>query len=428
MRGIRVLDLTAVWAGPFATLLLADLGAEVICIESLQYFVRSVRGWIMRPTKEAVAKMGVFAGAYVDKDPGPRPWNRHANFNSLGRNKLSMTVDLKRPEGQEIFFRLVALSDVVVSNYATGTMDKLGIGYAVLKKVNPGMIVINMPSFGNTGPYREYRATGNHVEAFSGFTSLRGYRNMDVSTNSMTFHMDAATGPGAVFGILSALIQRRKTGHGQFIDLSQQENMLPHLGEYLMDYQMNHRIHGPIGNRDFFGSVQGCYPCRGDDQWIVLTLRHDGDWQGLVRAANTPAWVRDPRFATTLSRLQHQDALDQAIATWTCNLAPAEAMQLLQQEGVPAGPVLDERAAYADPHLQARGFFVRLTHKEAGTHDYPRYVWKYHNESQPEVHPPPCLGENNEYVYRHLLGVSGAEFERLVNERHIGEEYVSGNR
>ena len=179
LEGIRVLDITVVWAGPFATMLLADLGAEVIRVENIKHFPTATRGTMIRPTKAAMA--GSLGSSYPDREAGERPWNRFAWFNQTGRNKLSMTVDLTQPKGKEIFKDLIKISDIFIENNAAGTMEKLGLGHKELHWVKPDLIMISMPAFGNTGPYREYRGFAPIIESLSGHTWLRGYPGRDPS-------------------------------------------------------------------------------------------------------------------------------------------------------------------------------------------------------------------------------------------------------
>src|ERR671924_396069 len=238
LEGIRILDFTVVWAGPFATMLLADFGAEVIRVESLQYFPSVTRGLLPRPDKAVVRSLPGYAGAYPEHDPGPRPWNRHPMFNPHARNKHSMTVDLRRPKGRELFIKLVSVSDVLVENHSARFMENLGLTYDVLQGSKPDLIMVSMPAFGMSGPYKYYQGFGINVESVCGFTWLRSYPDGDLSDTSATLHMDAASGASAAFAILAALHYRRRTGKGQFIDFGQAENLMQQIGEILMDYTL----------------------------------------------------------------------------------------------------------------------------------------------------------------------------------------------
>ena len=430
LQGIRVLDMTAIWAGPAAAMLLADLGAEVIRVESIQFAPLTTRGGLLQPKSydELERHANPFFGSYVDFYPGTRPWNRFGGFNFAGRNKRSMTADLRRPEGVEIFKKVAASSDVVLDNYAFGVMDRLGLGYEALRAVNPRIITISMPLYGNSGPQKAATGAGSVVDAWSGFMAMRGYRDLDLGASQSTFHMDGATGPSACLAIIGAILERQRSGLGQFIDFSQSENMIQAAGEYFLDCQWNDRDPEPLGNRDRWGAIQGCYPCTGVDQWVVLTVTTNEEWQALGRVLGNAPWIADPRFATAEQRLQHHDEIDQLIADWSVMMDPDEAMRRLQTGGVAAARVLNERDAFFDPHIKARGFFIETTQSDSGTHLYPGHQWKALGTPLRADRPSPLLGEDNEYVYKELLGVSDAEYERLIDELHIGMDYLPGVR
>ena len=430
LTGIRVLDMTAIWAGPAAAMLLADLGAEVIRVESSQFAPMTTRGVLIHPQSydELEKHPNPFANSYVDFDPGERPWNRFGGFNAFNRNKRSVTADLRRPEGVEIFKKLVSISDVVLDNYAFGVMERMGLGDGPLREVNPRLINISMPLQGNSGPLKAATGTGAVVDSWSGFLAMRGYRDFDVGNAQATFHMDSTTPPGVAFAVLCALREREQSGLGQFIDFSQAENMIQSVGEYFLDAQWNHRAPKALGNRDRWGAIQGCYRCTGIDQWVVLTARTDREWRALGRALGDPAWIAEPRFGTSAQRLAHHHEIDRLITEWSSTLDSAEAMQRLQAAGVPAARVLNERDAFSDPHLQARGFFIEQTQAEAGTHRHPGHQWKMLSTPLRHDRPAPLLGEDNKYVYQELLGYSDAEIQRLTDELHIGTDYVPGLR
>ena len=428
LEGVRVIDMTASWAGPSATAMLSDLGAEVLRVESLQFFPVVTRGGVVRPTSKQ--QMEDFANplynGYVDFEPGDRPWNRFANFNSINRNKRSVTADLRRPEGLEIFKKFVEIGDVVVDNYAFGVMEKLGLGDSVLRAVNPRIVNVSMPLYGNTGRNRAISGMGTVVDSWSGFLTMRGYRDFDVGAAQISTHMDSASGPGTAFAVMLALRERERSGLGQFIDFSQSENMLQAVGEYFVDCQWNGRDPQALGDRDRWGGIQGAYRCVGNDEWVVLTARTDEEWRGLCRAMGDPEWSRDERFATAKQRYALHDEIDRHITEWTSTLPPYDAMYRLQAEGVAAAKVLNEEATLNDPHIKARGFFVEKTQADSGTHLYPGHQWKTTGPALRFDRPPPLLGEDNEYVYKTLLGYSNEEYKRLEDELHVGMDYLPG--
>ena len=423
LAGTRVLDQTIIWAGPYASMILGDLGAEVIRVESVQHFAFQTRGYTPHPTEEMVPSLGILGGGYVDSDPGEKPWNRYAVFNVTGRNKLSVTADLSRLEGVEIFKRLAAISDVVIDNSSYGVLGRLGLGYQELRKVRPDIICVSLPIFGNSGPYKQIAATGGAAEALSGMSSLHGYRNSEINETLGVLHMDAATGPGAAFAVLCALQYRKETGKGQFIDMSQFENMLAHTAELSLDAQMNGRIPEKLGNRDYWGGLQGCYPCK-RGTWVVLTVRDDADWARLQQALGAPPWTKDEKFATAPSRFQHHDEFDIHMGEWTSRHTDNQAMKILQKAGLPASKVADERAAYRDRHMKAREFFIPTDHPDSGSHPYPGHLWKYQGTPLRAGSPAPGLGQHNALIYKELLGYNDGEYDRLVKEKHIGDEYL----
>ncbi|HEY2105009.1 MAG TPA: CoA transferase [Candidatus Binataceae bacterium] len=424
LEGIRIVDLGLVAAMPYATMVLADMGAEVIRVETTQVFSNQTRGVLARPTREMAQQWITTAGGYPGRDPGERPWNRYPFFNYMARNKLGMTVDLRQPSGLEVFGRLVQISDAVMENNTPSSLERMGITYEWLRGIKPDIVFVRLSSFGQTGPCRDYRAFGLQTESFCGHDLLRRYRDRDPSHNSWAVPSDHAGGMSAAMGCMMALIRRRRTGRGELVDVSMVETFLNDIGHIVMDYTMNGRVQESLGNRDR-DAVQGAYRCRGDDRWIALTIATDEHWRGFIDAAGNPAWGHDPRFDTVCGRIRNQDALDPLIESWTLQHEHRAAAAILQSHGVPAGPVLDDADAYEDPHLQARGFFVRLNQADCGAHLYPGPPWKLSAASIEMRHPPVRLGEHNEYIYKNLLGYSDQEYRELEGQGHIGTEYAS---
>ena len=430
LDGIRVLDFTVVWAGPFAAMTLADLGAEVIRVESIQHLDLNTRGM---PKLPPVVMAGARGRYYPNKQAGEHPWNRTGMFNYAGRNKLSMTVDLTRKEGLDYFFKLVSVSDVLIDNNAAATLAKLGITYERLRKVRPDIVMLQFPNYGTTGPYRNYKGYGANVEAFVGHTWLRGYPDSDPSNTYIVYHADAAAAQTAAFAIMAALHHRSRTGQGQYIDLSQGEAMVHHLSQAVMDYSMNGRVQGSLGNRHPYLAPHGAYRCKGDpspgsgqgDAWVAIAVRNDEEFSRLCKEMGWPELATDERFTTGLARLKHQDELDEAIGAWTATLDKDEVMRRLQRAGVPAGALLTPHGAFKDPHLRARGFFQTVTHPEAGTHEYASPFIRLSKTPLSIRRPAPCLGEHNHHLYRGLLGVDTETFANLRTEGHVGEVYAA---
>lgn len=422
LQGIRVLEFGVVWAGPYCAAFLAGLGAEVIKVESTKVFISMTRGQIPRPTKEDLQNLPPGVGATPGRVPGERPWNRMPLFNAHASNKLGMTVDLLQPRGREALQRLIAVSDVIVENNPTETMEKLGISYEMLQEQNPSIIMLRMPAYANEGPYQNHRSFGFHIEGVVGHTLLRGYADMDPSAVTSVLMGDAASGTQGAFAVLSALHQRRRTGKGQLIELSQAENLIPFMGEAFMDYSMNGRNQSTMGNRHP-SAIQGCYPCQGDDRWVCITINDDNDWRSLCQAMGDPAWTQEEGFCDPVERYRRHDEIDAKISVWTKSLEPFEIMRLLQERGVAAGPVMDQRDAYADPHLDQRGAFEEVYQVDTGTHFYPGAPYKMSETPVKIRRGPVRLGEDNEYVYQELLGYTPKEYSILEEEGHIGMDY-----
>ena len=424
LDGLRVLGNTYTWAGPYAAMMLADLGAEVILIESTQHWQWNTRGYIPRPSREVIRGMGTTGGSYVDKEPGDRPWNRNGLFNSHARNKLGMTVDLTLPDGVELFKRLVSASDAVIENGTPGIMHKLGVGYEDLVKVKPDLVMVSSAGMGGSGPYTEQRGFGSQFEDISGFGWLRSYPDRDLADAPSTTHSDAAAGAAMVFACVAAIHNRDRTGRGQWVDMSQVENLIPQIASAVMDFTMNGRVRGPIGNRHPSMAPHGAYPCLGDDRWVAISVATDGQWSALRQAMGDPEWSRDPALDIAIGRWKRQDEIDPKITEWTRRHAPEEIMHLLQAVGVPAGAVMNDGDLWGDPHLWARGFFRLMTQADSGTHWYPGPVWQL-SETPVEFRlPPVALGEHNEYVYQGLLGVDAEGYAALESEGHVGMDFA----
>ncbi|MDO8636815.1 MAG: CoA transferase [Dehalococcoidia bacterium] len=414
LEGIRVIDLTISWAGPKVTQCLADMGAEVIKVESIQY-VDAQRG-----------RNRVHPGMchYADNEPGQRPWNRYDAANQINRNKLSTTLDLTRPQGTQIFKKLVAIADVVVDSFSPRVMAKFGLDYDALKAIKHDIIAMSMPAFGMSGPYRDYISWGNMLECLVGLASARGYPDSE----PFMYHAysDPICGLTGAFALQLALHHRETTGEGQFIDLAQLEAFTPLSAELIFDYEMNERIHTPMGNRHSYMAPHSVYRCRGDDNWIAISVSSDHEWQGLIEALGRPYWAADVKFSTSLSRWQHQDELNGLIQAWACSQDKYEAMHRLQAAGVPAGALLSEKEQFENPHLKERGIFEKVTHPDAGTHFYPGTTWKLSKTPGHIRLPAPLLGEHNELVLGKLLGLSNEEIATLKANQIIGDEPVDG--
>ncbi|MBI3953603.1 MAG: CoA transferase, partial [Chloroflexi bacterium] len=349
LHGVRIADLTGVWAGTFATLLLADLGAEVIKQENPFVWQPNTRGRKVKITPEMLPGGLAWNTGYPHNEPGPRPWNYTPTFVQLYRNKRSFTVDIRKPEGKDILRRLIAVSDVVMENSSPGTMEKLGITYDWLRGIRDDIIYVRMPAFGSSGPYRDARALGVHLESAIGHALLRGYPDTDPSNLSAIFVADYLAGSQTALATMMALWHRWRTGRGQLVEVAQAETAMPALAQAFMDWALNGQLQAPGGNRSLYGAAPcGVYPCRSvglasecGDRWIALAVADEDQWEALRKLMGDPEWARAPELATAGGRAERQDLLDARMGAWTAQFDDYELMHLLQGAGIAAMPVLE---------------------------------------------------------------------------------------
>jgi crotonobetainyl-CoA:carnitine CoA-transferase CaiB-like acyl-CoA transferase len=401
LAGVRVLDLTHAWAGPFATQLLADYGAEVIKIETCD-----------RPDMLRFSTLPV-------GDSRPDVYNRGGWFQYLGRNKLSLTLDLKHPQGQELFKRLAAQSDVVIENFSARVMRRLGLEYAVLQAVNARLIMISMPGYGTVGPYKDFVAFGEMIEPFAGLSELTGYADRAPLRLAVAYP-DPVAGLHAALATLLALRQRRHTGAGQHIHIPHREPITRMLGEAVLDFTVNGRTQHRIGNQHRAWAPHGCYPCHGQERWIAIAVRNDAEWIALCQVFGEPDWARDPRFANSFRRWSHADVLDRHVAGATQLWKATILTTRLCAAGIPAGVVQTNRDLFCDVHLHARQAFWAMAHPLAGTYPYPAPSTRLPGAPPRLTRPAPNLGEHNRDLLTRLLGLSSAEVQDLEATGVIG--------
>jgi len=395
LSGVRILDITRYAAGPQITLLLAFMGAEVIKVESMANIDH------FRREESAV----VFGSARASTDC----------FNSLNANKLSISLDLSTTEGVELAKRLVHISDVVVDNFRAGIMDKLGLGYDVLKEIKRDIIMLSASSHGATGPEKGYIAYAVTMGALSGLSEVTGYTGGPPVI--MRSSADLRPGTTAAFAILAALNYREETGEGQFIDFSAREALSCGIGEIIMDYTMNGRVRTHNGNRDDIMAPHNCYRCDGEDKWVSIAISNDNEWAALCQAIGNPAWAEDERFSDQLSRWQHQEELDKLVEAWTNTHTHYEVMNILQTAGVAAAPSFSNEELFNDPHCRERECFATVQHPEEGELYVLTPPWKFSATPARVTSPAPLLGEHTEYVLTELLGMPEEEISRLIAEK-----------
>lgn len=426
LEGIRIAEITVVWAGPHVTQVLAEWGADVIRVEPITHVQPYSRGGERVTSKEVsrrTAETGTLTGAYIDCDPADEPWNRNNAFNSHSRNKRSMACDIMLPEGKEAFLRLIEKVDVLIENNVPITIERAGITYDVLKELNPRLIMLRVPAYGLSGPYKNYRGFGTHVEGMIGHHWLRGYPDGSPDETGEAFTADALAGVMGAFAVTSALLKRHETGVGQQIEMPLAEAFLPALGEWILDYTMNGRVAPPQGNLHRTHAPHSVYPTQGEDQWIAIDVETDEEFRALCDVLGTPELLADERFQTVAGRKQHEAALDRALAEATKSWVNDDLFHRLQAAGVIAGSVHDEAALMESPQLRDRGFFEDLTISGIGTHTYPGIMTKWVNTPNHLRTPPPRIGEHNEEIYIDLLGYSREEYDDLVARGLVGTTY-----
>jgi crotonobetainyl-CoA:carnitine CoA-transferase CaiB-like acyl-CoA transferase len=401
LYGIRVLDLTMAWAGPYGTRLLADMGAEVIKIEA-------VNNWDL---------LRIFTGQNPSVE---QVWNKSPYFNSLNRNKYGCVLNLSNPRGRDIFLRLIAMSDVVVENFRAEVMEKLGLTYETLAAVNDEIIVVSMPGHGRSGPERDYVTYGTTIEMLSGLAHLTGYEGGPPQKTGIAYP-DPLAGVAAAGAVAVALWDRRRSGRGQYIEVAQRENLINVIGEYILGFSMSGAEPVRRGNRHRSVAPHGCYRCAGEDEWITLACETDAQFEALCAAMGQPALASEERFADVVSRYHNQDEVDEIVGGWTRGKTKEAAAQALQTAGVPVMPVLSVPEVFSDEQIRTRGFFEEVTHSIAGSWEIEGPHWRM-SESPGHVRlPAPTFGEHNEYVFRELLGLSEEEIAAL------GAEGVTGS-
>jgi benzylsuccinate CoA-transferase BbsF subunit len=421
LAGVRVLAQGLVWAGPFATVILADLGAEVIEIESIQH---------LNPTRTQmrhipdVVMQGPGGSYYLNRDGSEGFWDRQAWFNYGKRGCLSATFDLSGERGHELFLELVRKADVFLENNAANVVDNLGIGWDVLHAANPQLIMVRFPGFGIGGPYKHYKGYGLQMEAVAGHTMVRGYPGRDPSTTPMSLHGDPNAGAHVAWAVQAALLARRRTGQGQLVELSQSEAVLHHIAYDVLDYEFNGRERGQRGNDHPAFAPYGVFPCAGEDRWIAIACTSDAAFAALMSQLDAAEFADDERFATTIARLRNRTAVNDLVAERTRPLKAEDLARALQARGVAAAALAHQQEMHTDEHLAARGFFNPITHPAAGTHLYPGPLGKLANTADgPPFRPAPTLGQHNEYVYKDIIGLSDQDYQKLVDDDIIGTIY-----
>ncbi|MBW2270962.1 MAG: CoA transferase [Deltaproteobacteria bacterium] len=399
LAGLRVANFGWGWLGPVAGQTLALLGAEVYKIES-------------RARIDITRTIPPFGGGISDPD---RSLQNHASWAGNG----SVTLNLKKEEAQQLARQLVAESDVVFENFGPGVMERLNLGYEALRAVRPDIVMVSAPAAGLFGPLKEIRTYGMSLSSITGLDSLTGYCGGPPIPMENAF-ADPLGGVVAALGALLALEHRRRSGRGQHVDFSQQEGILPMVAPALMDYAMNGRVAGPIGNRHPLAAAapHELFRCAGEDRWIAIAVHGEEEWRGLVATMGDPLWARTPEFASAERRIANIDTLHERIGEWTRDFDDTALAEELQRSGVAATPVLGVADLLTHPQFQARGTFPEVAHPLGFKETlYGAYVKL--SGVAPPVRPGPIMGQDNDRVFKELLGISDGDVRRLVEEQVI---------
>lgn len=402
LSGVRIIEPGQVWALPYAISPLAAYGAEVIKVESA-----------VRPDSSRGSPQ---PGSQV----GDQPWNNGGMYHEANRNKLGISLDLNTDRGKELFKELVSVSDVVAQNFPPRVMRNFGLDYPELRKIKPDIIVLDSTAYGSSGPWENYIGYGSSLQAVTGLTYLTGYEDSGPVQGGILFN-DTLGALNATYAILLALAHRERTGQGQWIDLSQYEAGVAHLGEAFMEYEMNGVAPTRRGNSHPDHAPYGLYPCAGDDGWVSITVTSDAEWANFVRAVGE-AWASNRDWETAESRLSQRKSLDEAIGRWTSDKDKHEVMHLLQSGGVACGAVYNTRDIATDAHHVDRGFFEISKHPEpVGPRPHSAPLFGLTGVDRPPDRLAPRFGEANRKVFQELLGRTDQEYDELMDQQVISD-------
>ncbi len=403
LHGVRVADFSAHAAGPFAGLMLAELGAEVIRVESA-------------------------ARLDITRRPHTMYGKPASSFEQVNANKLSVCLNLKQPQAVALALELAKVSDLVLENFRPGVMERLGLGYQQLRQVKPDIILVSISANGQSGPERRYAGYAPMFAAVGGLGHLTGYP--DGPPVELRHPMDHTGGMMAAFCAVVAL--HAKSPHlpfgkggsggislGQWVDVSVRDVATSFIGPALLDYAMNDREECRRGNQDDAMAPHGVYRCRGQDAWASIAVGSDQEWHGLRHALGNPPWAEEPRFADGYRRWVNREYLDRFLEQWTIQFTPQEVTQRLQQAGVAAFPSLSASQLMKDPHLLAREAFPVVEHPDKGRQRAVAPPWRFSSTPARVDRWTPSLGEHNLEVFHGLLGLSVSEVKGLEKAQVI---------
>lgn len=392
LEGIKVLDLARVISGPFCCMILADMGAEVIKVE--------------KPGSGDMARQNY-----------PKVQGESTYFMAYNRNKKSITLNFRNPKSKEIFLELVKEADIVVENFRAGTMEKMGLGYDVLSKVNPGIILARISGFGQDGPYSNRTCFDGAAQALSGLMDATGAED-GPPTMIGTYVVDFSTGLYTVIGILSALRARDKTGKGQVVDVSLLDTAVSFMHTAITDYKLLGEKFTRVGNNDRYAWPANIYKAK-DERWVYIHAGMDNTFSALMKIIGREDLLEDDRFSTREARAENKEACDEIIQPWVSTLPAKEVVEIVSKAGIPCSPVNDVIDMINDPQVNHRGMVASVNHPKIGDLYLTGPVVHF-SDTKAKIHcAPPLLGEHNEKVYGELLGLSKEEIDSLYAEEVI---------
>lgn len=386
LQGVRVVELTKVWAGPYTGKLLAFLGAEVIRVESL-------------------------GSLDVTRVYGVDDMNNAPGFKAVNPQKLSVQIDMKTEKGISLLLDLLKDADVLIENLRPGATTRLGLGYEQVKAVNPEIVYVSMGMYGAEGPLSYQTGYAPCFAALGGLSAVVGYEGEAPSGMNIRY-ADSTFGAAAAYASAVALLHRRRTGEGQFVDVSAVEAMTSMIGDAVMDFSLNGKVAACDGNRHADMAPHGVYPCK-NDEWICIAVSSDSHWRVLSQAMQAPELADDPKFATLADRKRNETLLEQKLNAWSANFSADELAETLQQLGIAASKSLSSLDLISNSTLWLRGFYQDVTDQHGQSRSILGPAWKMSRSAQ-VTDDAPALGQHNEYVFGGIMGLSEEQQKALV--------------
>ncbi|MEN9378561.1 MAG: hypothetical protein RJB15_239 [Pseudomonadota bacterium] len=409
LDGLRVLDLSYVFAVPYIGALLADLGAEVIKVEA--------------PNRLDLTRGMAFA-RYADNDPGKEPWNRSGVFNVLNRGKKSIALDLNSDEGKKLFFELLQDTDILLENFTPRVMRKWNMQYEELSKIKPSLIMLSNTGYGSGGPWSEFPSQGTTLEATMGLTQYTGYRNDKPWKAGQSYPDFLATWSG-LLAIFAALTYRKRSGLGQWIDLGMYQVGSALIAEAILQYQIDGTDIKRTGNEDPMHVPSNIYQAKGEDRWVAISINSDDEWRILAKLMNCPELADDARYKNEFSRRERRDEIDKIVSSWTKDKDSMDLMMTLQNQGIACGPVFNSRDLLINEQLRHRNFYQMIEHKfDIGARPIIGRPYCFRNRKIKISKPAPGFGEDTQQILRYELNLKDLEIGALFRNRIVSDRPI----